>query len=205
MKKPIAVFFIIIFVLAVFPGTAFAGSAPTAMSYFTNPDYNKTYKGDDGLNHIMTVIWVGETWNKAGTVIYSINYEDVYQKGGDTYIEAKSTTEIYEKSRPIYSDSPEYSIYQVQWYQDGHKEVISDERSDSTPEQTLVSTPTKRSTETPLPKEEVKSSQKNPITSQTEWVWLALILSGIGTAILLAFFLKERRRKEKKGNEDRKV
>ena len=67
------------------------------MSYFTNPNYNKTFAAEDGLQHTMTVKWVGETWNKIGTVIYSINYEETYQRGNDSYIDVKSAMEYFEK------------------------------------------------------------------------------------------------------------
>ena len=285
MKRPLAVFFIFVCAFVIFAGTAFAGSAPAATSYFTNSSYNKTYTGDDGLNHTMKVTWVGETWNKVGTVIYSINYEDVYQQDANTYIDVKSATEIYENARPTYPDSPQHSVYQVKWYSDGHKEVISDYRPAS-PEQTPAPTPTKNPTpapstkpeatpsaastgkatteptnkatpkptvtptsppastsavpssptppegtptvpsspsptvteaqgivttesvtpsaSTPLP-EETERSQQNENPSPSKWVWIVIAVAGIGAVILLASFLKGRRRKEKNGNEDHKA
>ena len=134
MKKTISLFITVICILTFFTGTAMA--APTAMSYFTDSSYNKTYMGDDGLSHTMTVTWVGETWNKAGTVIYSINYDDVYENGDNFYIDVKSATEIYENASLTYPDSTEYIVYQVKWYPDGDSEVISDNRTAATSEPT---------------------------------------------------------------------
>ena len=140
MKKIISLFITVICIFALFAGTAFA--APTAMSFFTDSSYNKAYMGDDGLTHTMTVTWVGETWNKVGSVIYSINYEDVYENGDNIYIDVKSATEIYENARSTYQDSTEYIVYQVKWYPDGDSEVISDNRAVSTSEPTAESTKT---------------------------------------------------------------
>lgn len=128
MKRLIILIFTFVCVALLFAGTAFAGAAPEAASYFTHSGYNKTYTGEDGTSHTMTVKWVGETWNKLGTVIYSINYEDVYQKDGNTYIDVMSATEIYENARPTYPNSERHSVYQVKWYADGSKEVVSDYR-----------------------------------------------------------------------------
>lgn len=148
MKRPIAVFLIFACTFLLFAGTAFAGAAPDAASYFTYPGYNKTYTGEDGLSHTMTVKWVGETWNKLGTVIYSINYEDVYQRDANTYIDVMSATEIYENARPTYPDSPQHSVYQVKWYADGRKEVVSDYRP-AEPEETPTQTAQPKETTAP--------------------------------------------------------
>lgn len=138
MKRLIILIFTFACVALLFAGTAFAGTAPEAASYFTHSGYNKTYTGEDGVSHTMTVKWVGETWNKLGTVIYSINYEDVYQKDGNTYIDVMSATEIYENAKPSYRDSQQHSVYQVRWYADGSNEVVSDYRPAQTaqPEET---------------------------------------------------------------------
>jgi len=152
MKRILAIFLISICIATTFSGKALAGSAPDAMSYFTNESYNKTYLAGDGLEHHMSVKWVGETWNKVGTVIYSINYEDVYQNGDNSYIDVKSATEIYENARPTYPDCSEFSVYQVKWYLDGGKQVISDYRTSATPaptaKPTATSTPTVEPTNT---------------------------------------------------------
>lgn len=123
------------------------------MSYFTNPNYNKTFTAEDGLQHTMTVTWMGETWNKVGTVIYSINYEETYQRGSDSYIDVKSDMEYFENARPSYPDSPEYSVYQVKWYRDGSSGVLSDYRTAPAPDPTPVPTPvpTPKPTLTPTP------------------------------------------------------
>jgi hypothetical protein len=113
MKRLIILIFTFACVSLLFAGTAFAGTAPDAASYFTHSGNNKTYTGEDGTSHTMTVKWVGEPWNKLGTVIYSINYEDVYQKDGNTYIDVMSATEIYENARQTYPDSERHSVYQV--------------------------------------------------------------------------------------------
>ncbi len=148
MKKHLAILLILICAFLLFTGSAFAKSAPNAMSFFTNSSYNKTYIDGDGIEHTMTVKWVGETWNKVGTVIYSINYEDVYQIDGNTYIDVKSTTKIYENARQSYPDSPEHSVYQVKWYPDGSQKVVSDYRS-AEPEPTPTSKPTEKPEATP--------------------------------------------------------
>lgn len=151
MKRPITIFFIFaVFACAflLFSGSALAGTAPDAANYFTHPGYNKTYTGEDGANHTMTVKWVGETWNKLGTVIYSINYEDVYQKDGNTYIDVMSAAEIYENARQTYPDSPQHSVYQVKWYADGSKEIVSDYRP-TAPEETPPPAQTEQPEATP--------------------------------------------------------
>lgn len=296
MKRPFAIFLVFASVLLLFTGTALAGTAPSAMSYFTNPGYNKTYTGEDSLNHTMTVIWVGETWNKLGAVIYSINYEDVYQRDGNTYIDVMSATEIFENARPSYPDSPKHSVYQVKWYADGSKEVISDyrpaepeqtpppaqtEQPEATPTPTTPSpapatpsakptTPSPKPTSTPsaattkpsesstpkptpessvtppnlpasdsptpsegtsavtssatpavtevegnttgvsitpspsgsTPEDEPELPSQGTDASRSRWIWPVIILSGLGAAILLAYYLEGRRRKEEKDNED---
>ena len=140
MKKVLSILLIFVLIVA-FSGTALAGEAPSAMSYFTNPNYNKTFTAEDGLQHTMAVTWVGETWNKVGTVIYSINYEETYQRGTDSYIDVKSATEIYENARPSYPNCTEYSVYTVKWYGDGSSEVVSDYRPASLPDLTPNPTP----------------------------------------------------------------
>jgi len=129
MKRSIAAILILLCASLLLAGTALAGSSPTAESFFTDSGYNKTYTDDGGLEHTATVTWVGETWNKVGTVIYSINYEDVYQKDGNMYIDAMSATEIYEDARSSYPDSSEYCVYSVNWYVSGSTEVIYDYRT----------------------------------------------------------------------------
>ena len=153
MKKSIAMLFILICVIIAFSETVLAAEAPSGMSYFTNPNYNKTFTAEDGLQHTMAVTWVGETWNKVGTVIYSINYEETYQRGNDSYIDVKSLTEIYENVRPSYPDCPEYSVYTVKWYGDGSSEVVYDYRTAPAPDPTPVPTPvpTPKPTPTPAP------------------------------------------------------
>lgn len=172
MKRLIILTFTIACVSLLFAGTAFAGTAPDAASYFTHSGYNKTYTGEDGTGHTMTVKWVGETWNKLGTVIYSINYEDVYQKDGSTYIDVMSATEIYENARPTYPDSKRHSVYQVKWYADGSKEVVSDYRPaepEETPAQTVKPEETPEpAPETPLPTEPLESSSPGGVPSSAE-------------------------------------
>ena len=257
MRKSITMLLAFIFVVIAFSGMALAAEAPSAMSYFTNPNYNKTFTA--GLQHTMTVTWVGETWNKVGTVIYSINYEETYQRGNDSYIDLKSSTEIYENVRPSYPGCPEYSVYQVKWYRDGSSEVLSDYRTAPAPDPTPVPTPvptpkptpvptpaptpeptvepTVKPTTTPLPTntpivipsptpeamaEELPSPTVTaaPIAASEEglpvngelaqptetalslWSWLIIILIGIGLAILLGVFVKNRRKKgEHEGNQ----
>lgn len=285
MKRLIILIFTFACVALLFAGAAFAGTAPEAASYFTHSGYNKTYTGEDGTSHTMAVKWVGETWNKLGTVIYSINYEDVYQKDGNTYIDVMSATEIYENARPTYPDSERHSVYQVKWYTDGSKEVVSDYRP-AEPEETVTqtappekttapttpsaapaapsTTPTSPSSTpaatdktainptesgTPVPQssatpgsppdtspipsadtpavtsgptpditaaqENVTAESANPSpsapspeeepenapqdASASQWIWLVIVLSGIGACILLALY---RRRKEEKDHED---
>lgn len=165
MKRLIILIFTFACVSLLFTGTAFAGTAPDAASYFTHPGYNKTYTGEDGTSHTMTVKWVGETWNKLGTVIYSINYEDVYQKDGNTYIDVMSATEIYENARPSYPDNERHSVYQVKWYANGSQEVVSDYRP-TEPEQTSSPTPTEQP-ETPASSETATPSSAQPsVTSE---------------------------------------
>lgn len=153
MKKSIISIIIFAFVVVAFSGMAQAADTTSAMSYFTNPNYNKTFTAEDGLQHTMTVTWVGETWNKVGTVIYSINYEETYQRGDDSYIDVKSLTEIYENVRPSYPDCPEYSVYTVKWYRDGSSEIVYDYRTAPAPDPTPVPTPvpTPKPTPTPTP------------------------------------------------------
>lgn len=160
MKRLIILIFTFACVSLLFAGTAFAGTAPDAASYLTHSGYNKTYAGEDGTSHTMTVKWVGETWNNLGTVIYSINYEDVYQKDGNTYIDVMSATEIYENARPTYPDSPQHNVYQVKWYVDGSKEVVSDYRP-AEPEQTSSPTQTEQP-EATAPSETATPSPTQP-------------------------------------------
>ena len=203
MKKIISLFITFICIFTLFTGTAMA--APTAMSYFTDSSYNKTYMGDDGLTHTMTVTWVGETWNKDGTIIYSINYEDVYENGDNIYIDVKSATEIYENARSTYPDNTEYIVYQVKWYPDGHSEVISDNRIVSTAEPTAEpskapavspsyeatvtvspkieiseepdTTPDEKATEAPTNKSSMLSESNSPAPSYTSDVSIGSTLS----------------------------
>jgi len=151
MKKSIISIIIFAFVVVAFSGMAQAADTTSAMSYFTNPNYNKTFTAEDGLQHTMTVTWVGETWNKVGTVIYSINYEETYQRGSDSYIDVKSDMEYFENARPSYPDSPEYSVYQVKWYSDGSSEILSDYRTAPAPDPTPVPTPVPTPKPTPTP------------------------------------------------------
>ena len=162
MKKTISLFITFICILILFTGTALA--TPTAMSFFTDSSYNKTYMGDDGLSHTVTVTWVGEIWNKIGTVIYSINYEDVYENGDNIYIDVKSATEIYENARSTYPNSTEYIVYQVKWYPDGHSEVISDNRT------AAISEPTAEPTKTPTvsPSDETTATASMAIATTEE-------------------------------------
>ena len=150
MKKVLSILLIFVLIVA-FSGTALAGEAPSAMSYFTNPNYNKTFTAEDGLQHAMAVTWVGETWNKVGTVIYSINYEETYQRGNDSYIDVKSATEIYENAGPSYPNCTEYSVYTVKWYGDGSSEVAYDYRPASLPDPTTAPTPEPTVPPTPAP------------------------------------------------------
>lgn len=150
MKRHIAILLIFICAFLFSIGSAFAKSAPNAMSFFTNSSYNKTYTDNDGFEHTMTVTWVGETWNKVGAVIYSINYEDVYERDGAIYTGVKSTTKIFENARPTYPDSPEHSVYRVNWYRNGSKKVIFDHRS-AAPEPTPAPTPKPTASPKPTP------------------------------------------------------
>lgn len=164
-KLIITIFFILTFLL--FTGTVFAGSVPDAMSYFTNSSYNKTYTDDDGIVHTMTVTWVGETWNKVGTVIYSINFNDIYEKDGANYTVVDSSTKSYKNARPTYPDSSEHSVYRVNWYRDGSSVVIFDYRytvSEPTPTTTPTPKPTPTPAATPTP---TPTSEPNPMSTPT--------------------------------------
>jgi hypothetical protein len=164
MKKTISflVTFACLFVL--FVGTALASSTPTAMSYFSNSKYNKTYTGDDGLQHTMKVLWVGETWNKVGTVIYFIDYADSYDKDGDHYTSENADTVYFDNARPEYPDSSQYRVYSVKWYPDGHYTVLYDYRPSSTPEPTNTPVPTAKPTATPTVKASPKPTSSKPST-----------------------------------------
>lgn len=161
MRRLSAAILILACAFLLLTGTALAGSAPDAMSYFTSSKYNRTYTGSDGLEHAVRVTWVGETWNKVGTVIYSINYEDVYQQDDSTFIDVKSDTEIYENARPAYPNSEQYSVYQVKWYPNGSKEVVSDYRPaepTATPAASPISEP---------PREPMAQPTTTPMTTES--------------------------------------
>jgi len=177
--KTFVITVLIILILLLFTGTVFAGSVPDAVSYFTDSSYNKIYTDDDGIVHTMTVTWVGETWNKLGAVRYIIYYEDVYEKDGAIYTTVKSSSKIYENARPTYPDSPEHTVYRINWYRDGGSVVIFDYRftvSEPTPTPTPTPTPkpTPMPTPTPTPKptpeptaEPVSTSTPEPVTTPT--------------------------------------
>ena len=139
MKKTLIMFIIFICIFALLPGVALA-DVPNAMSYFTDSSYNRSYTDDVGLKHTIAVTWVGETWNKVGTVIYSINYEETYHNGEEYYTLVDSAIEIYENEKPAYPDSNEFIVYQVKWYPDRSMKVICDYRSVETT--TLTEEPT---------------------------------------------------------------
>lgn len=153
MKKLIAALFAFIFIFVAFTSTALAGSAPSAMSYFSSKAYNKTFVDDQGITHTVKASQVSEVWNKAGSILYIIETKETYtDTDGNDHIIVKDDSKIYSNACPKYPDNSHQTVYRVEWYPDGHSTVIYDYRPASTPTPKATPKPTARPTVRPTAK-----------------------------------------------------
>jgi hypothetical protein len=173
MKRTIVSLFVFICTIVAFMGTALAGSAPSAMSYFSNQVYNKDFVDDQGITHTAKASQVSEIWNKAGSVMYIIQTKETYTDAeGNDHIEIRDDTKIFANACPKYPDSQRQTVYRAEWYPDGHSQVVYDYRPAATPtpapaSSTPVTTPsptiqpTAKPTAMPKAKPTVKPTAKS--------------------------------------------
>ena len=161
MKKYIAGILAFVFICAAISGTALAASVPSAMTYFTSTEYNKTFDDDLGNSHTLKATKVTEVWNKAGNVLHIIETKETYTDGdGNEHIIVRDDSKIYNNACPKYPDSSQQTVYRVEWFPDGHSTVIYDHRPASTPIPTATPKPTVKPTAKPTARPTVKPTLK---------------------------------------------